>query len=100
MFNLELDEVLHQANRTKIMTYLLSFGKTDFTTLKKALNLSDGQMTSHMRVLLAAEYVVQHKFFENNKPKTEYEVSELGKSRFNSYLEVLKQILSQSTANS
>ena len=42
MFNLELDEVLHQANRTKIMTYLLSFGKTDFTTLKKALNLSDG----------------------------------------------------------
>jgi hypothetical protein len=51
-------------------------------------------------MLLGAKYILQHKFFENNKPKTEYEVSALGKSRFNSYLEVLKQILSQSTASS
>lgn len=64
------------------------------------MNLSNGQMTSHMRILLGAEYILQYKFFENNKPKTKREVSELGKSRFNSYLEVLKQILLQSTANS
>lgn len=97
MLNFELDEVLHQANRTRIMTYLASFGKTDFTTLKKALNLSDGQMTSHMRVLLAAEYVLQDKFFEKNKPRTEYQLSELGKERFNLYLETLKQIVQQSS---
>lgn len=97
MHNLELDEVLHQPQRTRIMTYLLAFGRSDFTTLKKSLELSDGQMTTHMRVLLAKEYVQQYKSFYNNKPRTEYEVSEYGSQCFNKYLENLKYILEQTS---
>lgn len=93
MLNLELNEVLHQANRTKIMTYLLTYGKTDYSRLKKQLELSDGQMTTHMRVLLSNQYVEQSKFFEQNKPKTVYEVSQLGRNEFLRYLDNLKQIL-------
>jgi predicted ArsR family transcriptional regulator len=93
MLNLELNEILHQANRTKIMTYLLGYGKTDYTQLKKKLELSDGQMTTHMRVLLSNHYVEQTKFFEQNKPKTVYEVSQLGREEFLRYLANLKQIL-------
>lgn len=95
MVNLELDEVLHQPQRTRIMTYLLSFGRSDFTTLKKALELSDGQMTTHMRVLLGKEYVKQYKSFYKNKPRTEYEASNYGRERFAVYLENLKMILKQ-----
>lgn len=93
MLNLELNEILHQANRTKIMTYLITYGKIDYTQLKKNLELSDGQMTTHMRVLLSNHYVEQSKFFEQNKPKTVYEVSQLGREEFLRYLENLKQIL-------
>ena len=50
-------------------------------------------MTTHMRVLLSNNYVEQSKFFEQNKPKTVYEVSQFGRDEFLRYLDNLKQIL-------
>ena len=89
----KLNEVLHQPVRTRIVAYLVNVHKCDYTTLKKKLGLSDGHMSTHMRVLVSNEYVSMKKEFVNNKPKTTYSMTKKGKQNFNSYIELLRTII-------
>jgi predicted ArsR family transcriptional regulator len=90
----ELDQIIHQPVRTKIMAYLVSAGACDFTTLKKSLDLSDGHMSTHMKLLVENEYVEVEKTFVDNKPKTTYKISKEGKKKFAEYVETLKKMIS------
>ncbi len=92
--NFELDKVIHQPVRTKIMAYLINMGATDYTTIKQALSLSDGHMSTHMKELTSKKYIAMKKAFVDNKPKTTYNITILGKERFAQYLTQLKNILS------
>ena len=89
----ELDQIIHQPIRTKIIAFLLNVGSCDYTTLKKTLDLSDGHMSTHMKLLVENEYVEMEKSFVDNKPKTTYKISKLGKKRFSEYVSSLKKIL-------
>ncbi len=91
--NPELDQIIHQPVRTKIMAYLINAGTSDYTTLKKALELSDGHMSTHMKLLIENEYVEAEKSFVDNKPKTTYKISKLGKKRFSDYVSNLKDLI-------
>ncbi|MCP4180296.1 MAG: transcriptional regulator [bacterium] len=92
---LKLDEVIHQPIRTKIMAYLINIQPCDYTILKNALGLSDGHMSTHMKKLIASEYVGVEKKFEKNKPKTTYLITDKGKKKFKEYIETLKMIINQ-----
>lgn len=89
----ELDPEIHQPVRTRIIALLIREGEADFGTVKKELNLTDGHMTTHMRVLIDGGLVEVHKEFLNNKPKTTYRISKIGKKKFLTYLDDLKKIL-------
>lgn len=93
MNDLDFDQVIHQPLRTKIMTYLMVHEECDFTTLKKELGLTDGHMSTHMKLLVESGYVVFRKEFIDQKPKTTYLVSKVGHKKFNEYLMTLKQII-------
>ncbi len=90
---IQLDEVIHQPVRTRIIAYLINCTECDYTTLKKTLGLTDGHMSTHMKVLIAKEYVSMTKQFVKNKPKTTYKVTDLGKENFKNYLDTLKRII-------
>lgn len=90
----ELNRVLHQPIRTRIMAYLVASGSSDYTTLKKMFDLSDGHMTTHMRELLEHEYVQTEKTFVQNKPRTTYYLTAKGRDAFLDYVAVLKTIIS------
>lgn len=90
----ELDRVLHQPIRTRIMAYLLAVGSADYTTVKNMFGLSDGHMTTHMRELIENNYVVASKSFVNNKPRTTYVLTQEGEKAFSDYVSVLKRIIS------
>jgi len=90
--SLEIDELIHQSTRTRIMTSLANFGEIDYTTLKKTLSLTDGHMSTHMKKLVDAKYVVANKSFLNQKPLTKYRLSKLGKKRLFRYFETLKNL--------
>lgn len=92
----DFDPILHQPIRTKIIVYLANAGESDFTTLKTALNLSDGHMTTHMKQLIASQYVEARKAFVNNKPRTTYVLTKLGKQQLLAYLDTMKQIIKSS----
>ena len=93
MKDVELDRIIHQPIRTRIMAYLADVKECDYTTLKNALDLSDGHMTTHMRELLSSQYVEMEKAFVNNKPKTTYRITKEGKKRFLAYINTLKDII-------
>jgi DNA-binding HxlR family transcriptional regulator len=90
---IKIDEVIHQPIRTRIIAHLINTHECDYSTLKKTLELSDGHMTTHMRVLLKSEYVEMKKEFVKNKPKTTYSITQKGKQKFKEYVEDLKKII-------
>ena len=89
----DLDVILHQPVRTKLVAYLINIKECDFSTIKNDLNLSDGHMSTHMKKLLQSEYVEMKKEFVENKPKTTYKITKLGKKKFNDYIKMLKRII-------
>jgi len=89
----DLDQVIHQPIRTKIMALLLSRKECDYSTIKNSLNLSDGHMSTHMKVLVGENYVELEKEFVGNKPRTTYRLSKNGKKRFADYVASLRKLI-------
>ncbi len=85
----EIDDIIHARIRLAIMTILITRGKSDFKKLKRLTNTTDGNLSTHLRKLENAEYILVEKCFIDRKPVTSYEVSEKGKK---SYLEYLKKL--------
>ena len=90
----QLDKVIHQPVRTKIMAFLANAKECDYTTLKNALELTDGHMSTHMKELLSHGYVEMEKCFVNNKPRTTYRITKEGKKKFVLYINNLREFIS------
>jgi DNA-binding MarR family transcriptional regulator len=91
--NEELDRIIHQPIRTRIMAYLLASSFCDYTKLKNMFNLSDGHMTTHMRELIEHGYVQFKKEFVNNKSRTTYYLTPTGRDAFLNYVMILKKVI-------
>ncbi len=79
--------------RLGIMSILVVNDRVDFTTLKEMLDLTDGNLASHLRALEKEKYVDFSKQFIGRKPKTTYAVTEKGKKAFNEHLDALEALL-------
>ncbi len=89
----ELDQTIHQPIRTKIIALLLNSGECDYSRIKFSLDITDGHMSTHMKVLVGENYVEMEKSFVDNKPKTTYRMTKHGKKKFAEYIESLKKII-------
>ena len=94
MKDTDLDKVIHQPIRTRIMAFLANVKECDYTSLKNALKLTDGHMSTHMKELLASGYIEMEKSFFENKPRTTYRITKDGKKRFLNYVNALKELVS------
>jgi len=75
------------------MALLLGREECDFSGIKNALKITDGHMSTHMKILIDENYVEMEKAFVDNKPRTTYRLTKLGKRKLGEYLKVLKKIL-------
>lgn len=91
--NHELNRILHQPIRTRIMALLIARGFCDYNCLKKELQLSDGHMTTHMKELIEHRYIAMEKSFVDNKPRTTYTLTSQGQAAFSEYVNALKKII-------
>lgn len=89
----ELDRVLHQPIRTRIVAYLVMHESCDFTSIKKIFDLNDGHMTTHMTELLESGYVNAEKILVDGKVKTVYSITKKGKKAFEEYVGILKGLI-------
>jgi len=92
---LQLDRVIHEKGRLGIMSMLAASPELSFTELRDALEMTDGNLTSHMRTLQEAGYVSVSKSYENNRPLTTCSLTPAGKKAFANYVNLLEQIVQQ-----
>ena len=89
----DLDPVLHQPVRKRIVAYLATRGASTFTELKHALEITDGNLEAHMKKLTAADYVQRLRESGEGRPQTFYELTKLGKKAFKHYITSLQGLL-------
>ena len=79
--------------RLGIMSVLLVNDFVNFTTLKELLNLTDGNLASHLRALEEARYLSFSKDFIGRKPNTIYSATIEGKEAFSDHLYSLEKLI-------
>lgn len=65
----------------------------DFTSLKEYLDVTDGNLATHLKKLEKEEFIGVEKSFIDNKPNTKYYMTEEGKAAFDEHLNVLEKII-------
>ncbi|MEM7331901.1 MAG: transcriptional regulator [Chloroflexota bacterium] len=94
----QLDKLIHQPVRLQIMAILVAQdeeAQLGFTALRDTLNLSDGNLGTHLRKLEDANYVQLNKTFIARKPQTFIQATPLGRQKFQDHVAMLESILAQ-----
>jgi len=81
--------------RSKLLSLLISNDEMPFKALKEALNVTDGNLSSHLSKLEKEEYVLIEKMFEGKRPKTVVHITQKGKDAFALYIEALKKFIEE-----
>lgn len=89
-----LDKTIHEKGRLSIMTLLASRAEPwAFQDLKGQLDMSDGNLITHLRTLEKADFIGGEKLTGDGRPQTRYTLTPVGRKAFLAYLDVLEKIL-------
>ena len=89
----DLNKAFESRVRLGIMSILLVNDVVDFGTLKEQLQLTDGNMASHLSALEKADYISITKQFIGKKPNTTYAVTAIGRKAFSDHLDALEKLI-------
>ncbi len=89
------DPLLHQTVRSKLMSILINNEELPFGALKKMLEVTDGNLSSHLKKLEAKGYVKVEKFFEGKRPKTVISITQTGRDAFKNYIKELRKFIEE-----
>ena len=90
----QLDKLIHEKGRLSIMTLLASRVEPwAFQDLKTQLDMSDGNLITHLRTLEKAEFIGGEKLTGDGRPQTLYNLTPTGRQAFIAYLGILEKIL-------
>ena len=79
--------------RLGIMSVLTVNTSMDFISLRDALEVTDGNLASHLRALEDAGYIIMEKSFINRKPNTKYTITEEGIENFRRHIRALEDLI-------
>lgn len=88
-----LQKVFESRIRLGIMSALMVNDVLDFNALKELLELTDGNLASHLKALEQQEIIVVSKQFVGRKPSTTYKATDLGKNLFRQHLAALEDLI-------
>ena len=88
-----INKVFDHRIRLGIMSILMVNEYADFNTLKELLDVTDGNLASHIKALENAEYIIVEKQFIGRKPNTKYEASKLGRMEFKKHIDALEKLI-------
>jgi DNA-binding HxlR family transcriptional regulator len=89
----KLNKAFDSRIRLGIMSILSVNDSVDFNTMKELLELTDGNLASHLKALENAEYVQVTKQFIGRKPNTQYQITKLGRNDFEEHLSALERLI-------
>jgi DNA-binding MarR family transcriptional regulator len=92
---LQLDRVIHEKGRLAIMSMLAASAELSFTELRDALEMTDGNLTTHVRTLQETGYVSVAKSYQRNRRLTTLSMTAAGRRAFAEYVSLLERIIRQ-----
>ena len=90
---LQIDRVIHEKGRLAIMSMLAASPELSFIELRETLQMTDGNLTTHIRTLQEAGYVAVAKSYRNNRRTTTVSMTAGGRRAFTDYLALLERIV-------
>lgn len=93
----ELNKAFESRVRLGIMSILMVNDFVDFGMLKEQLQITDGNMASHLSALEKLQYIDVRKQFIGKRPNTSYAATPAGKKAFIEHLAGLEKLIKQST---
>ena len=94
----ELDELIHQPLRLRLMTALYAEREgapMEFTSIKRITGATDGNLGSHLTALEKAGYIAILKDYQGRKPRTRAQITPTGQCAYRQHLDYLRALLEQ-----
>jgi DNA-binding MarR family transcriptional regulator len=87
------DKAFENKTRLAIMSVLVVNDSADFNTLKEMLQVTDGNLASHITALEKVDYLEVRKGFIGRKTNTTYKATKLGALAFKNHLDALEKLI-------
>jgi len=92
-----LNKLFDSRVRLGIMSLLAVNDSIDFNTMKEMLDVTDGNLASHLKALEKEGVVEVRKQFVGRKPNTSYRVTPQGRKLFQEHIDALERIINPLT---
>ncbi|RLD66729.1 MAG: transcriptional regulator [Bacteroidetes bacterium] len=89
----KLNKSFESRVRLGIMSILMVNESIDFKNLKEHLQVTDGNLASHLKALEKLDMILVKKQFIGRKPNTTYKVTDIGRQTFESHLKALEGLI-------
>ncbi len=91
----DLNKAFESRVRLGTMSILMVTDYVDFSTLKEQLQITDGNLASHLSNLEKLNYISVSKQFIGKKPNTSYSATAAGKKAFSEHIDALERLIKQ-----
>ncbi|MBN1797712.1 MAG: transcriptional regulator [Spirochaetales bacterium] len=87
-----IDPIIHSKYRLAILALLAGGDEIDFNFFKRELDITDGNLSIHLKRLEEKSFITMKKQFVKRKPKTSYRITENGLQQYKQYLEEISKL--------
>lgn len=88
-----LNKIFDSRIRLGIMSALMVNEEVNFNELKELLNITDGNLASHLKTLEESAFVKVQKGFIGRKTNTTYSITKAGEKAFKAHLTALEKMI-------
>ena len=88
-----LNKVFENRVRLGIMSVLMVNEWVDFNSIKELLEITDGNLASHITALEKEGYIQIRKAFIGKRPNTSFSLSKAGRKAFDEHLAALEHLI-------
>ncbi|KZN24399.1 MULTISPECIES: transcriptional regulator [unclassified Haladaptatus] len=90
---MNFDKLVHQPTRLQLFAHLYAHGEVSFNDLREALDVTEGNLSSHLGRMEDAGAVEVKKEFVDKKPRTTYRLTDEGRELFEEHVETLEALI-------
>ena len=91
----DLDRIVHSPPRLMILAYLGAVDSADFIFLMNQVELTRGNLSSHLKTLEEAGYISIEKEFVDKVPRTLIGLTDEGREAIQTYREQMRMIIDE-----
>jgi len=92
---MDLDKLVHQPTRLQIFASLYRHGESSFNDLTDDLDLTEGNLSSHLQRMEEANAVEIRKEFVDKRPRTTAVLTDEGEALFEEHVQQLQALIAE-----